>query len=295
MRPLKSFPAQLIEQIGDTSHSQGDLLALSQTARRIYEILEPRFIPFNVKQHRGSGLRWAASHGDIALARRFLRRDVLNIDKFGRSTLTHESLGIALEVGHEDIAILLLNHGTDLRSAITTSPASLLDDAARKGKVSLARKLINMGIESPHPMIAVETGNLQCFELLLDSWEQQVCPLHLSNMSYLLRQAVKRGHTGIVRALLARGTAVDEYSPASPQTCLYDAIEGRKIEIINLLLEKGANLCHNLPSLEYILKYGGPGYAEQRRDTVRVLRKASAAIQDDTQCETLDRILVRWE
>lgn len=250
VRPLAEFPAELIELIGDASHSQRDLLALSQTSRRMYEILEPRFVPFNIKHHRCSGLRWAAGRGDIALVKAFLRRpDVdINIRKFGNclacntevydmsiltlGTKPHAPLRIAIEAGHEDIAVLLLDHGADLRWATPSSPASLLIDVAWRGQVSLARKMIEMGVESPYPTIAVNTGNVPMFELLLAAWGKHSSPLSPSGMSYLLDCAVKQGHKGIVKALLARGAHVDVVSLPLPRTHLYDAIEGRKTELV---------------------------------------------------------------
>lgn len=319
VRPLAEFPAELIELIGDASHSQSDLLALSQTSRRIYDILEPRFVPFNIKHHRCSGLRWAAGRGDIALVKAFLRRpDVdVNIRKFGNclacntevydmsiltlGTKPHAPLRIAIEAGHEDIAVLLLDHGADLRWAAPSSPASLLIDVAWRGQVSLARKMIEMGVESPYPTIAVNTGNVPMFELLLAAWEKHPSPLSPSAMSYLLDCAVKRGHKGIVQALLARGAHVDGVSLPLPRTHLYDAIEGRKTELFELLLEHGANLCHHLLALECTLEFGDypllrpRGDDERRRDIVRVLRKASTAIQDHKQREMLDKIFRRWE
>lgn len=115
MSSFLNLPDELIELIGDASNTQGDLLALSRTCQACYSILKPRLIAYNIRNHQSSGLRDAARRNDIDLAREFLRRKGVDVNStaFHRPGVWETPLLFAMECGHEDMAVLLLEHGAD--------------------------------------------------------------------------------------------------------------------------------------------------------------------------------------
>ena len=66
--------------------------------------------------------------------------------------------------------------------------------------------------------------------------------MHLYFCETALHAAVSRGHMDIAKLLLAFGNESLECKHHSGKTVLMDAVERNDIEMVNLLLENGANV-----------------------------------------------------
>ena len=193
---LATLATEMIEAIADMIDSQGTLVSLSRTSRRFHEIIDKRIIPYNIEHCRCSGLRWAAAHNNIPLAKQFLAQPNVDIHsteldfiRFTGRSLSSPSpeflqaghrggfdtpFWIAMRRGHEDLAILLLENGADAESLNWAGQQSPLTYSVHKGLASIVRKLIQQKVDAqpgftiPILITAAQHGHAEVFKLILD-------------------------------------------------------------------------------------------------------------------------------
>ena len=260
MSSFLNLPDELIELIGDASNTQGDLLALSRTCQACYSILKPRLIAYNIRNHQSSGLRDAARRNDIDLAREFLRRKGVDVNStaFHRPGVWETPLLFAMECGHEDMAVLLLEHGADHDMGVRVHSPGFFFEACTRERLRVVRKLVGMGCVPDFrgfPLCSYGVTSLPIVEILLDCFDAQVPSPDREQLFQVLYQEASNGAADVVRMLLARGV------PANPpgfmvfgsNVPLYAAILRRAPEVAGLLLQNGADLCYNLGDLRQIV------------------------------------------
>lgn len=153
----------------------------------------------------------------------------------------------------------MLDFGADINLGDETA----LMRAARNGSTDIVKLLLSRGCDAKfsipgprHPSrgttalhCAVRSGNLETVTLLLDAGADiNIC--RFGRQSPLLI-AVSNGLVDIVKLLLSRGARVDlrapvVYSPPTGGTALHAAAIANNLELVELLLDSGAN-----PNIRY--------------------------------------------
>ncbi|KAJ6582322.1 ankyrin repeat-containing domain protein [Mycena capillaripes] len=122
-------------------------------------------------------------------------------------------LHVAAEAGNKEIALLLLEAGAD--------PEAM------------------MGKKAYAPLhLAVMNNDIEMAKLLLD---------HGAEI-----EATGEGHLEMVKFLVKRGAIVDVWSP-DYGTALGYAVRGRKLDVVNFLLEKGAAATADTPIFDFVI------------------------------------------
>lgn len=303
MRGFLDLPAELIEMVGDASNTQGDLLALSQTCRGCYSILNPRLIPYNIRNNQSSGFRQAARLNDLDLARQFLCRNGVDVN----SKVTHRDgtfetpLLIAMEHSNEDMILLLLDHGADPGTGVREYSPGIFFEACATGKLQVMRKLVEMGCVTDFrrfPLSHFTVTSLPMLEILLECFDAQDPSPDGEQLFQMLFDAASDGAVDIVQALLARGVPANPSGPlvSASRAPLYGAILGESPEVANILLQNGADLCYDMQDLRRICNDFWPCWAlrldnerkRRRHEMLELLRVAAASVPDRT-----DRAVVR--
>ena len=166
----------------------------------------------------------------------------------------------AARKGHKDVVEFLLKSNINFQESIKNYPTPL-HLAAANGHLDVLRLFRDYGAK--FDMIALHhaaaRNHLDVVKFLLgkgevrDSCLQCNCkPLHHSKLSVedvhlyfcetALHAAVSRGYIDIVKTLLAVGNETLECKHHSGKTVLMDAVERNDTEMVDLLLESGANV-----------------------------------------------------
>ena len=178
---------------------------------------------------------------------------VNNIEKF---SLIHA----AAAKGHKDVVELLINNNVSFDDSSKKYPTPL-HLAAGNGYLKILRLLYDYGAKFDVITLhhAAARNHTEVVEFLLrtvgirDSCLQCVCkPEDLSKFSIhdvhmyfcetALHAAVSRGYTDVVKMLLAFGNDSMECTHYSGKTVLMDAAERNDTEMVDILLENGANV-----------------------------------------------------
>lgn len=129
--------------------------------------------------------------------------------------------------------------------------------------------------------LACTNGNTDVVQLLLNAGADPDAPLPGGETP--LMTAARTGRLGPVRALLARGAAVDAAEERRGQTALMWAAAEGHAEVVQQLIEAGADLRRRLPSGFTPLLFA---VREGRLDVVRVLLQAGADPNDTVPAAT---------
>lgn len=303
MSGFLDLPAELIEMVGDASNTQCDLLALSRTCRGCYSILNPRLIPYNIRNNQSSGLRQAARLNDLDLAREFLCRKGVDVNsKIAHRDGTFETpLLIAMEHRNEDMILLLLDHGADPETGVREYSPGIFFEACATGRLQVMRKLVEMGCVtdfSRFPLSHFTVTSVPMLEILLECFDAQDPSPDGEQLFQMLFDAASDGAVDIVQALLARGVPANPSGPlvSASRAPLYGAILGESPEVANLLLQNGADLCYDIQDLRRICNDFWPCWAlrldderkRRRHEMLELLRLAAASLPDH-----IDRAVVR--
>ncbi|PGH09015.1 hypothetical protein AJ79_05810 [Helicocarpus griseus UAMH5409] len=208
---LLSLPNEILLQIAERVELlQKDLSALHQTNHRLRILLTDTLYEFNVTQHGGSGLLWAATHSHKKAAQKFLAKgaDVNTSDEKARTPLY-----LAAEAGHEDLVRLFLGNGADACLADRRDFTPLLQ--AAKG-----------GYE---PIV----------DLLLAAGSR--CNFSHSYTPGIVDKVVAAGHEAIARKLIESWGGV-ETRDFLGDTLLIITIRNRAEDLTRLLIDMGADI-----------------------------------------------------
>ncbi|KAJ5135358.1 ankyrin repeat protein [Penicillium bovifimosum] len=273
MAQLLELPNELLLLIARYLPYQKDINSFVQTNRQLYVLLNVFLCKFNIQHHQSSALTWAASNGNDHLAKRMLEAGV-SIASFDTSETANPLLR-AVIAGHiSTLKVMLSEKRPDrvsspfqkrrvLLFAIRSSDREVIDlmienDAPlnpfpddRRGDSTLGiaalglcdptifARLLQAGArthrgEQPDTFSMVMTpghpGRSQIVELLL---EQNCQP----SSEEALRRIVRQNDKTIFQLFVDHGFEIDIYGHAA----LFQAILEREDEMVELLLESGAN------------------------------------------------------
>jgi ankyrin repeat protein len=162
--------------------------------------------------------------------------------------------------GHKDVVELLIESNVSFNESSKNYPTPL-HLAAGNGRLEVLRLFYDYGAKFDVITLhhAASRNHLDVVEFLLitvgirDSCLQCTCKpeqfskfsvddVHLYFCETALHAAVSRGYMDIVKTLLAFRNESLECKHHSGKTVLMDAVEGHDIEMVDLLLENGANI-----------------------------------------------------
>ena len=107
---LQNLPNELLASIAEALSSEKDINAFVQANRRTCCLLNHYLYRRNIQLSESSALLWAAQHGQ--------ERTAANLVEEGRSCQAKCDYGtplcVAAEMGHKEIAKLLLEEGVDV-------------------------------------------------------------------------------------------------------------------------------------------------------------------------------------
>ncbi|KAL4885397.1 hypothetical protein BJY04DRAFT_214195 [Aspergillus karnatakaensis] len=236
---LGKLPAEIVLEIGEASVSQADLLSLSRTCHRLHHILHRRLLPYDIRHNNSSGLVWAAAGNNITLAQQFVAAnadvnvnlptlaaifpDPLNPPEDARvAEVSKKPLWTAIQYNNQEIAIFLLENGAD--SEIETCEVRWLLERGHPGPAAELYPAYDFPLLSH----AILNRDLPMFELLLEHLTKEY-PAYLHYFTNI------DGNGGLVIG--------------PQQTPLYAAIEKGHSAVVELLLDRGANITHDMTRL----------------------------------------------
>jgi ankyrin repeat protein len=191
-------------------------------------------------------LWWAARVQNEALVKVLLKSGKIDADSHDKDSRT--LLSWAAEKGHKAIVNMLLDEGADLESK-DKNGRTPLSWAAEKGSEAVVNVLLNKGADleckdksGRTPLSwAAQYGNKAVVDMLLDKGTD----LLSKDKDYYQEQllvAAWYGHEAMVKLLLREGKADVNFKDKSGRTPLSWAAEKGSETIVNVLLNKGADL-----------------------------------------------------
>jgi ankyrin repeat protein len=141
---LLDLPNELLLGISEYLASEGDINAVAQANRHLYQLLGGYLYRYNVQQSGSSALLWAARHGQEATAQKSLREKA-NI----QATNDDEEapLLLAAENGHKQVVKLLADKGADV-NAQCGYYGNALQVASYRGNEAVVKLLVARGAKS---------------------------------------------------------------------------------------------------------------------------------------------------
>lgn len=229
------------------------------------ELLIQRGVDVNLSgYYYGDAIQAAARHGRLECVNLLLSAGS-EVDRLGGAYGT--ALRAAVVAENQEIVDLLISHGADVNSPSqeakkTSARVPPLQLAIQTGNIMTTRSLLVAGAnvkQKPYPLLlAVEMGNLQVVEMLLD-FEVQANPqsdvnVHLEPVAGFddkenekvrytsaLHTACAKGLYEIAQLLLKHGVYPDK-NDRQHKTALAIAASAGHIEIVELVLEFGAHI-----------------------------------------------------
>ncbi|XP_058793747.1 serine/threonine-protein phosphatase 6 regulatory ankyrin repeat subunit A-like [Phymastichus coffea] len=200
---------------------------------------------FTEKNSKIAPLHVAILKNQAAIVEELLRAGAnVNVsDKDGK-----RSLHFAAETGNVNIMKALLRHGASLDSKNYSSKCTPLYLAVEKGHVSMVEELVKAGASVSIPAkceknplhLASELGFSEIAKVLLAYKADPNCEIAVTQYTPLFL-AVEKGHLAVVESLLEANARVNALA-ADGKTPLYVGLEFDRHEIVNVLLEHGANV-----------------------------------------------------
>lgn len=206
----------------------------------VQDILEREEFSFEAKTG-GFALLLAAAHGHESIARLLIQHgtDVSIKGRYGRTALHFAAIH-----GHEAVVRFLLDSGAELSIADTWGD-TVLHHAMRKGHQAIVRLLLEKGInvsikgknERTALHCAAVRGHQELVKLLLESGADPSVADRWGNT--VLHDAAGLGHTAVVQLLLGKGIDV-EIKNRDGYTPMGKATLWGQLAVVKLLLESGA-------------------------------------------------------
>ena len=163
-------------------------------------------------------------------------------------------LAIASEIGNLIIIKILLNSGANPDPSLEHSP---LKKACERGRKSVVQILLDKGIDQETCdsalLKAIEKKYSDIFDIFMDHRSDKSSPQNIPPDALLKACGVGDGY--IVRRLIEAGSDIQYQSPLSEYTALYLAVKRGYEEIVDFLLDNGADANEKVEPDKSILSY----------------------------------------
>ena len=218
-----------------------------------------------------TALTLACTGGHEELVELLLSRgaDIEHRDKKGFTPLI-----LAATAGHEKVVEVLLNHGANIEAQSERTKDTALSLACSGGRYEVVEFLLNRGANKEHrnvsdytPLsLAASGGYVNIIRLLL----AHAAEINSRTGSKLgispLMLAAMNGHVAAVRTLLEMGSDINAQIETNRNTALTLACFQGRHEVVQLLLEKKANVEHRAKTgLTPLMEAASGGYVEVGR------------------------------
>ncbi|XP_018654746.1 putative multiple ankyrin repeats single kh domain protein [Schistosoma mansoni] len=224
---------------------------LSMMGDTISPLNVPSLIDVNacIESSMETALTLACSGGFVDLVRLLLERGA---DKEHRDKKSHTPLHTAVCANQRSVVSLLLDYGADIEAQVDRTKDTALSIACSHGKLEIVEELLNRGANKEHRNIsdytplslAASGGYVEVIQLLLRHGAEinsrtgsklGISPLMLASMN---------GHTVAVRLLLEHGSDINAHIETNRNTALTLACFQGRYEVVQLLVERKANIEH---------------------------------------------------
>ncbi|KGO40297.1 hypothetical protein PEX1_034400 [Penicillium expansum] len=212
--PLLFLPNELLLAIAETQDSQKDINAFARTSRRCYFLLNPFLYAYNVRQHQGSALHWAAIQGELRTAKESLRQGA-DIESRHRKTKRTPLIHSA-QCGHADMVALLLAHGANPHAKGGSGTKDPITSAVLRNRAAVTRILLDNGVDV----------NLTGYK---------------GSLLHLAAETCHKSREAVARVLIEKGANLESKNDAR-DTPLQVACESGSVEVARCLIESGADL-----------------------------------------------------
>ena len=239
------LPNEILLAIAEYQDCQKDINAFARTSRRLYFLLNPFLYAYNVREHHGNALHWAATHGIPRTVQESLQQGA-GIEWRDRET-EDPPLILSAYYGHADVVAMLLACGANPYAKSGGSIKTAITSAVLRNKTAVARILLDNGVDlnfmdrgssllhlaagvSPTSLVAVVRLLIEKGANLESMNEDRQTPLQV---------ACKSGTLEVVRCLIESGADMDVRSE-SGSSLLHLAFN--EIKTVEYLVQKGADI-----------------------------------------------------
>jgi ankyrin repeat protein len=194
------------------------------------------FVVWRIKTNPIAQIHEAVLDGNINLVRQCLEKGV-NVDF--RQNAGISPLCVAAMKNQPEIAELLISYGADVNQGLNEEHGVNPLLAATIGNYSeLADMLVSKGAKSGLHLAALR-GDIDAVKSFL---EQQIFLINSTRNRGMtpLHLAAIGGHRQVVELLLTSSATIDFFTSAS-QTPLYQAAKFNQLEVVDLLIDRGAD------------------------------------------------------
>ncbi|CAL8100802.1 unnamed protein product [Calicophoron daubneyi] len=196
-----------------------------------------------------TALTLACSGGYVELVQLLLERGA---DREHRDKKSNTPLHTAVYANQRAVVALLLDYGAEIEAQVDRTKDTALSIACSHGRLEIVEELLNRGANKEHRNIsdytplslAASGGYVEVIQLLLRHGAEinsrtgsklGISPLMLASMN---------GHTNAVRLLLEHGSDINAHIETNRNTALTLACFQGRHEVVNLLVERKANIEH---------------------------------------------------
>ncbi|XP_067661991.1 ankyrin-3-like [Haliotis asinina] len=214
---------------------------------KVVELLMEKGANLSLTCDTGSNiLHLACSKGRLEVLKYILSQNIVDINSRGRSKKTPAM--IAAECGHEKVVELLMEKGANLSLTCDTG-SNILHLACSKGRLEVLKYILSQNIvdinsrgrsKKTPAMIAAECGHEKVVELLVEKGAN--LSLACEKGSNILHLACSKGRLEVVKYILSQNIVDINCRGRSKKTPAMTAAQYGYKEVVELLMEKGANL-----------------------------------------------------
>ncbi|KAK4474487.1 hypothetical protein MN116_001637 [Schistosoma mekongi] len=243
-----SVPSHALSPNDMTAVASSNLSMMGDT---VSPLNVPSLVDVNacIESSMETALTLACSGGFVDLVRLLLERGA---DKEHRDKKSHTPLHTAVCANQRPVVALLLDYGADVEAQVDRTKDTALSIACSHGKLEIVEELLNRGANKEHRNIsdytplslAASGGYVEVIQLLLRHGAEinsrtgsklGISPLMLASMN---------GHTAAVRLLLEHGSDINAHIETNRNTALTLACFQGRYEVVQLLVERKANIEH---------------------------------------------------
>ncbi|XP_067668335.1 ankyrin repeat domain-containing protein 50-like [Haliotis asinina] len=277
------------------------LIAGEQGHTEVVELLVKHGADLSLREKSGSNtLHRACYYGQFDVVKHILSLNRVDINC--RGYMKRTPVMVAAEQGYKKIVELLVNHGADL-SLREQSGSNILHNACYRGQFDVVKYILSLNrvrinsrgyMKRTPVMVAAEHGYKTVVELLVNHGAD--LSLREQSGSNILHSACYRGRFDVVKYVLSLNTVdINSRGWKKRTPVMVAAVQGYK-EVVELLVEHGANLSlrdDDSKTIVDLVLQGGHSEGKRwlissNKDTVN--RRSSERPKTKSQTLVVDRI-----